>query len=92
MQQHFDIADLQQVVASCVGVTDVGVISVETLDESFADLGVDSLARYEVATRLQDTLTVTISDDDIERATTPRLMLALVNERLSGLAQQGSGT
>ncbi|RKT55660.1 acyl carrier protein [Saccharothrix australiensis] len=77
------ITDFGRIVESCVGTGNVAALDTAALDTEFADLGIDSLAVYEIVTRLQDELGVRISDDEIERLTTPRALIAFVNEGLA---------
>lgn len=55
------------------------------MDTSFAELGYDSLAVYELMTRLQDDTGIPISDEDIEAIETPAQVIAFINERRTEL-------
>lgn len=79
----FTRADLARLIEACLGTQDSVDITEATVDTQFDAMGVDSLARYEIATRLQDELKIAIADDDIDLMATPRQMLDLVNGRLA---------
>ncbi|WP_370942155.1 acyl carrier protein [Amycolatopsis sp. cg5] len=76
------ITDLKSVVEQCVGTDGVSTIGESTLDTAWDELGLDSLAVFEVVTRLQDTLGVRIPDEDVDTFKTPRLLLDSVNSTL----------
>lgn len=90
--KEFVLPDLERVMAACVGTENVGSLDAAALDTPFDELGLDSLAVYEVVTRLQDELSLSISDDEIETSRTPRLLIELVNDRLGARARQGADT
>ena len=75
----FSIITLRGVVESCVGEHDAGQVDDTTQDKEFADIGIDSLVVFEVATRLQDDWGIRISDDELEELKTPRDIVDLVN-------------
>jgi acyl carrier protein len=79
---QFTVADLKRTVDACVGADEVGVFDNSTADTSFAELGLDSLAVYELVTRLQDELKIPISDEVIETMKTPNLLIGFINGRL----------
>jgi acyl carrier protein len=77
------VTDLGRLVELCVGTGNVALLDPAALDTSFADLGIDSLAVYEIVTRLEDELGVRISDQEIDQLTTPGALITFVNERLA---------
>jgi acyl carrier protein len=77
----FTIAELNTTIAKCLGHDAGGEVTEGSLDSEFAELGYDSLAVYELMTRLQDDVGIPISDDEIDELTTPRLVIEFVNER-----------
>lgn len=77
------VTDFGRIVESCVGTGNVAVLDPTALGTPFADLGIDSLAVYEIVTRLQDELKVSITDDEIDRLTTPQALITFVNDRLA---------
>jgi act minimal PKS acyl carrier protein len=74
-----DLSDLRRILRESAG-TQQGVdLDGEILDTTFDDLGYDSLAIMETTARLTREYGVSIDDDALTSATTPRLLLALVN-------------
>jgi minimal PKS acyl carrier protein len=51
-------------------------------DQSFEDLGYDSLALLETHSRIKRDYGVEIGEDDLDEVTTPRRLVDLVNARL----------
>lgn len=80
--KKFTLADLIRVVEACTGTENITAFDDGTADTLFSELGVDSLAVYELATRLQDELGIPIPDEAIEAMRTPRLLLRYVNDQL----------
>jgi act minimal PKS acyl carrier protein len=76
---EFGITELRGVVEACVGRHDATRLDDAALDTEFADIGLDSLVVFELATRLQDDQHVRISDDDLAQVRTPRNLIDLVN-------------
>ncbi|MGA5299721.1 acyl carrier protein [Nucisporomicrobium flavum] len=80
------IADLAELLRSTTGsgekVTDYGAFA----QTEFAELGYDSLALLEAASRLQREHGVTLSDLEISELHTPGELLALVQSRTVGAA------
>ncbi|MEU4575126.1 acyl carrier protein [Nonomuraea sp. ATR24] len=83
---EFTFDDLKRVVSTCLGTTEAADLTPESADTPFEELGLDSLARYEVATVLQEQLGLPIPDEDIDRMLSPRQTLTYVNERLAAAA------
>jgi acyl carrier protein len=79
---EFTLADLMRLVHACAGFEDVATIDASSADTEFSELGIDSLAVYELATRLQDELGIPISDQETELLTTPNALVGFVNGAL----------
>ncbi|WP_328335974.1 MULTISPECIES: acyl carrier protein [unclassified Streptomyces] len=79
----FTAADFQKNVDACVGVDDAVVIDESNLEVEFSDLGLDSLAVYEVFTRLEEDLGFPIPDEDIDNLKTFSAVLKYVEGRLA---------
>jgi act minimal PKS acyl carrier protein len=74
-----ELADLRRILRECAG-TEQGVdLEGEILDSTFGELGYDSLAIMETASGITVEYGVLIDDDALAEATTPRLLLDLVN-------------
>ncbi|NGO70350.1 acyl carrier protein [Streptomyces boncukensis] len=78
---EFTRTDLEKTIDACVGTQAAPPLDEHGLDLSFEELGLDSLAVFEVVTRLQDELGVTIADDEADVRKTPRELIDLVNGR-----------
>ncbi|EMF53325.1 MULTISPECIES: acyl carrier protein [Streptomyces] len=78
------IDDFTRILRESAG-QDEGVdLSGDIADVSFTDLGYDSLALLEVAGRITRAYGVTLPDEDLDGAETPRAFVDLVNSSLSG--------
>ncbi|WP_181160328.1 MULTISPECIES: acyl carrier protein [Streptomyces] len=74
------IDDLRRILTECAGMDESVHLDGETLDASFTDLGYDSLALMETASRIKEEFGIRISDEEIATVQTPRLLLAAVAE------------
>lgn len=72
------IDDLRRLLTECAGEDENGALHGDIHDTPFADLGYDSLALMETATRIKHEYGIAISDEDIALVETPRLLLELV--------------
>ncbi|WP_261398466.1 acyl carrier protein [Streptomyces misionensis] len=79
--------DLRQVLRETAGEDGIAVVSEETLDTSFTDLGYDSLAIMETATQLTRRFGSRLDEDELMERRTPRELLNAINH---ALAQAGS--
>ncbi|MEU6024244.1 acyl carrier protein [Micromonospora sp. NPDC048871] len=53
--------------------------------EQFGDLGYDSLVAYELVTRLQDGLRISVPDEATDRKKTPQAVVNYINVQLAGV-------
>jgi act minimal PKS acyl carrier protein len=83
VMSEFTLDDLAATVAKCLGAGAGEPVGPDTVDTPFADLGYDSLAVYELMTRLQDDTGVSISDEDIETIETPRQAVEFIAAHLA---------
>ncbi|MYW65840.1 actinorhodin polyketide synthase [Streptomyces sp. SID8379] len=74
--------ELKQILREGAGEDESVDLSGDVLDVPFIDLGYDSLALLETAGRIERTYGVTLVDDAVSEAETPRLLLDLINEAL----------
>jgi act minimal PKS acyl carrier protein len=72
------IDDLRRILAECAGEDESVNLRGDILDTPFADLGYDSLALMETASRIKRDFAVEIAEDDLALADTPRELLDLV--------------
>jgi acyl carrier protein len=80
--ESLTLATISQVADACLG-TDSG-IDEHSADRTFDELDIDSLAKYELMTRLEESLHISISDDEMDGLPTPRSVLEFVNALLTG--------
>jgi act minimal PKS acyl carrier protein len=79
----FTLDDLREIMRVCAGVDESVDIDSDIGDLTFEDLGYDSLAVLEMASKVQNELGVVITDDAAEELTTPRSLVDYVAIRLA---------
>ncbi len=80
---QFDVEDLKRILRSGAGVAEqVDLDSEGAIDRTFADLGYDSLAVMELASRIQREYGLDLPDGEVEHTHTLREAAAAVNARL----------
>ncbi|MFB7911401.1 acyl carrier protein [Kitasatospora sp. NPDC056076] len=79
MTTPMTVTDLRRILVACAGEGDGPVLDENTLDTPFEDLGYDSLALMETASRIERELGVTFPGDAFADADTPAALLAVVN-------------
>ncbi|WP_116041233.1 acyl carrier protein [Amycolatopsis palatopharyngis] len=72
------IDDLRRILTECAGEDESADLHGDIHDTPFAELGYDSLALMETATRIKHEYGIEISDEDIALVETPRLLLELL--------------
>lgn len=77
------LADLAVILTECAGADDPLRLDERGADEEFADLGYDSLALLEAAAVAGRRFGVTLPDDEIVGAQTPRQFLDRVNRAIA---------
>lgn len=75
-----NIDDLRRILVECAGEDETGSLDGDILDVPFADLGYDSLALMETASRIKQEFGVVILDEDIATVETPRVLLGIVSD------------
>lgn len=73
------VDDLRRILASCAGEDEDFSLSEDIRHASFGDLGYDSLALMEIAARIDQEYSVSLSDDEINERTTAQEILDRVN-------------
>lgn len=81
-----NIDDLRRILVECAGDDGTGSLDGDILDVAFADLGYDSLALMETASRIKQEFGVVILDEDIATVETPRVLLRIVSDLASSPA------
>ncbi|WP_103533378.1 acyl carrier protein [Streptomyces sp. SM11] len=76
---EFTIEDLRRIMRECAGEDESMTLEGDILDYPFEELGYDSLALLETATRIERERNVTVPEDQLSGAKTPRLLLDAVN-------------
>ncbi|MEV0702948.1 acyl carrier protein [Saccharopolyspora sp. NPDC050389] len=72
------IDDLRRILTECAGADENVDLHGDIRDTPFADLGYDSLALMETASRIKQEFGIEISDEEIAVIETPRLLLDLL--------------
>lgn len=77
------VGELKHILREGAGQAEEVDLDGDILDISFEELGYDSLAMLEAASRVERHFQVPISEDDVHELTTPRKLLDFVNGRLA---------
>jgi minimal PKS acyl carrier protein len=80
---EFTIDDLALLLRECGGEDESPDWDVPILDESFEDLGYDSLVLFNVVCRIERSHSIRLTDEAVADALTPRDLLAVINSRLA---------
>lgn len=78
----FTLDDLKQTIQACAGQDESVDLSGDISDETFSELGYDSLAVMETAGRVQREFRVELPEDEVGELKTPRDFVDFVNARL----------
>ncbi|WP_069814230.1 acyl carrier protein [Streptomyces sp. TP-A0874] len=84
---RMDLSELTALLRECAGVDETVDLDGDVLDTSFTDLGYDSLAVLQTTGRIERDHDLTLDEDAVVEADTPRKYLDLVNTALSATAQ-----
>jgi minimal PKS acyl carrier protein len=76
---NIEIQDLRRILQESAGAEQGVDLDGEILDVQFDELGYDSLALMETASRISREYGIQIDDDALSEATTPRRLLGLLN-------------
>ncbi|MGY6026915.1 acyl carrier protein [Streptomyces spinosirectus] len=77
------LTDLTRILRESAGEDESVNLDGDILDTPFAELGYDSLALLEAASRVEREVGTKLSEDALVEAETPRLFLNLVNEPIT---------
>ncbi|MET7622228.1 FAD-dependent monooxygenase [Streptomyces sp. NPDC005408] len=80
----FNLSDLTALLRACAGEEEGTDLDEGVLDVPFFDLGYDSLAILQTTARIEEELGLTLDEEAIDGADTPRQYLDLVNRALAG--------
>ena len=78
----FDLDDLIRIMRECAGEEESVNLSGEIAEVTFEDLGYDSLALMEAASRVQREYHLSLPESELEQVSTPAAFVTLVNEYL----------
>ena len=82
----FSENQLRDIMLSTAGETgDTADLPADFLDMSFTELGFDSLAVLEIATRIQQDSRLSVPDEAVEEMKKPRNVLNYVNQMLAAV-------
>ncbi|MFD4241953.1 acyl carrier protein [Streptomyces sp. NPDC058525] len=82
--RHLELTDLTRLLRECAGADEgVDMDGADVLDTLFLDLGYDSLALLQTTGLIEREYEITLDEEAIDEAETPRQYLALVNRVLS---------
>jgi act minimal PKS acyl carrier protein len=80
----FTLNDLREVMRACAGVDESVDLGSDIGSRTFEDLGYDSLAMLEMIAKIQNMLSVVITDDAAKKLTTPQSLADYVAAQLTG--------
>ncbi|MCX4993176.1 MULTISPECIES: acyl carrier protein [unclassified Streptomyces] len=80
---RLELSDLKTLLRECAGEEEGVDLDGDVIDVPFMELGYDSLAILQTAGYIERDHGITLDEDALEEADTPRAFLALVNGALS---------
>ncbi|GAA0526019.1 acyl carrier protein [Paractinoplanes ferrugineus] len=83
MSDKFTLDDLRRIMRECAGEDENVDLSGPIGDRGLEDLGYDSLALLEIASRIQREYGIPMSDESIAEMTTPNEAVTYVNKRFA---------
>ncbi|MET9887872.1 acyl carrier protein [Streptomyces sp. NPDC006430] len=81
--RHLELTDLTRLLRECAGEEEGVDLDGDVLDMLFLDLGYDSLALLQTTGRIEREYEITLDEEAIDEAETPRQYIELVNRVLS---------
>ena len=82
----FTVDDLRRVMRSAVGVDDTVDLDGDILDVEFTELGYDSLAVLEIASKIEKEFPARLPDEVVGDLRSPRQLIEYVDGQLTGAA------
>jgi act minimal PKS acyl carrier protein len=82
--RRFALGDLRRILREAAGADEAVDLDGDIADQAFTDLGYDSLALLETASRIEGETGIVLDDDVVTEALTPRALIDVVNARISG--------
>jgi act minimal PKS acyl carrier protein len=84
--RRFALDDLRRILREAAGADEAVDLDGDIVDQAFTDLGYDSLALLETASRIEGEVGIVLDDDTVTTALTPRALIDVVNAHISGSA------
>lgn len=85
----FNLNDLIKIMRECAGEDESVNLSGEIAEVNFEELGYDSLALMETASRVQRTYGLSLPEDELAEVCTPAAFVTFVNKNLAKAASAG---
>lgn len=82
--RRFTLDDLRRILRQAAGADEAVDLDGDIVDQAFTDLGYDSLALLETASRIEGEAGIVLDDDTVTEALTPRALIDVVNAHISG--------
>ncbi|MEU9169830.1 phosphopantetheine-binding protein [Streptomyces sp. NPDC048420] len=79
----FTLADLKRILLEAAGAEEDVDLDGDVLDSEFTALGYESLALLETGSRIERTYGISLDDDLLTDALTPRALIGVVNDLLT---------
>ena len=83
--QQFTADDLTMIMRTCAGMAGSAQLSGTDLDETYADLGYDSLAVLEIQAQIQQQYGVRVGDEATEHMPTPGATVSYINSLIGAV-------
>ncbi|MFD3973970.1 acyl carrier protein [Streptomyces cyaneofuscatus] len=84
-QKEFTLDDLTRILLEGAGADEDVVLDEDILDKEFGDLGYESLALLETASRIEREYGIALDDDIFVQHPTPRTLIKAINTELAKL-------
>ncbi|MET8690662.1 acyl carrier protein [Streptomyces sp. NPDC004732] len=82
-EHRFTLADLRRILIEAAGADEAAALDGDILDTTFGLLGYESLALLETGGCIEREYGISLDDDTLTDALTPRELIHTVNERLA---------
>jgi act minimal PKS acyl carrier protein len=82
--RRFALDDLRRILREAAGADEAVDLDGNIVDQAFTDLGYDSLALLETASRIEGEVGIVLDDETVTEALTPRTLIDVVNAHISG--------
>ncbi|MEU0743258.1 acyl carrier protein [Streptomyces sp. NPDC006134] len=81
----FTLDELKRILLEAAGADEQVDLDGDILDTEFQDLGYESLALLETSSRIERRYGISLDDEAVSDALTPRALIAVVNARLTAV-------